>query len=147
MMERHVRTIVREKGPGREMMMRELGLSDAQRDKMADIRDRQQRKGIQARADIALAELDLRKLMRAENPDGRAIDAQIDRLAALRAGLHKARVAAMLERRAVLTPEQRKKLREMGPPGRMREGMGGMREGMRGMREDGEERGEHEGER
>lgn len=94
------------------MMLRDLDLSEQQRDKLADVHDRQQRKAIQAEADLRLARLDLAKLMRADKPDQRAIDAQIDRMAALRAGLQKSRVAAMLELRAMLTPEQQKKLRE-----------------------------------
>jgi Spy/CpxP family protein refolding chaperone len=75
--------------------------------------ERQERKAIQARADIQLARLDLRKLMEADKPDSKAIEAQIDRIAGLRAGLEKSRMATMLEFRASLTPEQQKKLREL----------------------------------
>ena len=101
-------------------MMRALDLTDAQREKMADIRDRQQRKGIQARADIGIARLDLHKLIRAEKPDQAAINAQIDKIGALRVALAKSRVAAMLEVRTMLTPEQQKKYREMHMYGPMR---------------------------
>jgi Spy/CpxP family protein refolding chaperone len=98
-------------------MMRQLDLSADQRARIEAIHERQARKAIQSRADIQIATLDLRKLMRAEKPDQRAIDAQIDRVAALRAGLRKAQVATMLEARAVLTPEQQKKFRELHEPG------------------------------
>lgn len=96
---------------------RELDLTDAQKEKMKAARERQQRKAIQTRADIQLARLDLRKLMQADKPDQRAIDAQIDRISGLEAGLHKSRVAAMLEFRAMLTPEQQKKLKELREQG------------------------------
>jgi Spy/CpxP family protein refolding chaperone len=100
-------------------MTRELGLSDAQRQKVEDIHERTARKAIQARADLGIAALEMRKLMRSEKPDLRAVEAQIDRIAAMRAGIAKARAAAHLEMRSVLTPEQQKKLRtlhEQGPP-------------------------------
>ena len=95
------------------MLMQQLDLTQSQRERIGDVRDRQQRKAIQSRADIRIAMLDLRKLMRVEKPDQRAIDAQIDRIAALRAGLHKSQVAGMLEMRGVLTPEQQTKFREL----------------------------------
>jgi Spy/CpxP family protein refolding chaperone len=113
-------------------LARELDLTAEQREKMKAAHERQERKAIQARADIQLARLDLRKLMEADKPDSKAIDAQIDRIAGLRAGLEKSRVATMLEFRASLTAEQQKKLRELrekGPemrdPGAAPKGKGG----------------------
>ena len=106
---------------------KKLNLTDDQRTKLADIRDRQQRAAIPIRSDLELAGLDLRKLMRADKPDPKAIDAQIDKLSGLRARLQKSRISSMLEARAVLTPAQQKILRESRP------GMGrGMRRGMHG---------------
>lgn len=127
------------RGPGMlAHMAGALDLSDAQREKMAAIHERQQRRDIQARADMQLARLDLRKAMSAEKPDGAAINAQIDHVAKLRTDMAKARVASHLEIRALLTPEQQKKMREMhmkGPgagmpgmdrgPGMGPRGMGG----------------------
>ncbi len=94
-----------------------LGLTDAQRQKLQDIHERQQRRAVQARADIEIANLDLRHAMRAENPSATEIGTQIDRVAKLRADLQKSRVATMLEARAVLTPEQQKKMRELHEAG------------------------------
>jgi Spy/CpxP family protein refolding chaperone len=110
-------------------MLHQLDLTPAQREKFADIHERAMKQNIQAGADLQIARLDLAKLMRAETPDGRAIDAQIDKLAGLRAGIQKSRVAALLEARALLTPEQQKKLRELRAgmhPG-MGPGAGGQR--------------------
>lgn len=79
---------------------------------------------IPVQSDLRIASLDLRKLMRADRPDPRAIDAQIDRIASLRATLHKAQVASMLDARALLTPAQQKLMRErhLGMMGHMRDG-------------------------
>ena len=99
------------------MLARELDLTPQQIEKMKASHEAQQRKTIQGRADIQIARLDLRKLIEADKPDSRAIEAQIDRIAGLRAGLAKSRVAAMLDFRAALTPEQQKKLRELRDKG------------------------------
>jgi Spy/CpxP family protein refolding chaperone len=104
-------------------MIRELNLTPEQQEKMKAAREREQRKAIQTRADIQLARLDLRKLMQADKPDQKAIDAQIDRISGLRTSLEKSHVATMIEFRASLTPDQQRKLkelREQGPPPRER---------------------------
>ena len=129
------------RGPGQRLhaALAELDLSDAQREKLAAIHDRQRRKAIPVRAGIETAMLDLHQLLRVDDPDQGAIDRQIDEVAGLRADLRKAQLASLLEARSVLTAEQRKKLRGhfpglgfMGPmhddggrqPGRGRRGMG-----------------------
>jgi Spy/CpxP family protein refolding chaperone len=114
-----------------------LGLTDEQRKRIEDIRFNHRKKAITIRAEVESARLELGRLLHADAPDSRAIDNQIDRLAQLRAGLAKDRVAGMLEMRTVLTPEQRKEWREMRrgmrgwglhEPGM--EGSGGMPGGM-----------------
>jgi Spy/CpxP family protein refolding chaperone len=91
----------------------QLDLTPEQRDRITELHERQARKAIQARADLETARLDMRKLMRADTPDRRALDTQIDRIAGLEAGLRKDRVATLLDVRALLTPDQRKKLETM----------------------------------
>jgi len=114
--------------PGRlERMAKELDLTDAQRAKMREMGEKQLRRGIQERADIKIAALDLHQLVRADKPDQKAIDAQVDKLSGIRAQLQKERIATRLEMRSVLTPEQRAKAQKM------RESMGGSMR-MRGMR-------------
>jgi len=119
-------------GPGGPLaMLAGLDLTDAQKEKVAAIHERVQRQGIQARAYLELAQLDLGKLMHADSPDPRAIDAQIDKLSALRAGQQKAHAAAMIEVHGLLTPEQLKKARTLhGPGGHPGMGPGGHGRGM-----------------
>ncbi len=94
------------------MMLRGLDLTADQQKKVALIHERQQRQMIQRQADLRIATMDLQQLMRAETPDRTKIDAQIDKLAQLRAGMQKSRTATVLEVRALLAPEQLKKWRE-----------------------------------
>ncbi|MGH7731762.1 MAG: Spy/CpxP family protein refolding chaperone [Candidatus Eiseniibacteriota bacterium] len=122
------------RGPAAAELREKLNLTDDQKSRLADIRDRHERAAVPIQGDLRIASLDLRKLMRADRPDQRAIDAQIDRIASLRASLQKSRIAGQLEARAVLTPAQQRLMREHrgGPMGhRMREGRG--RPGGRGM--------------
>jgi Spy/CpxP family protein refolding chaperone len=98
------------------MLMRlklaQLDLSDAQRTRLRDLHEAHARKAIQRRADMQLARMDLRKLMRADRPDAGAVNAQIDRLARMHAEALKAAFEMRMQARAVLTPEQLKQLQE-----------------------------------
>jgi Spy/CpxP family protein refolding chaperone len=98
---------------GMHAMMKELDLTEAQQDKAKDIFDRQSRKNIAVEADLKTAHLDMRKLMDADTPDKRAIEAQIDKVSGLRAQLQKNRMAGLLEFRDQLTPAQLKKMKEL----------------------------------
>jgi len=120
-------------GPRLERLAKALDLTGAQRTKMREAGERQMRRGIQERADLAIARLDLRQLVRADKPDQKAIDAQVDKLAGMRAQLQKERLAVMLEMRSMLTDAQRAKLKELratrqfkGKPGLHRVPGGGM---------------------
>ena len=108
------------------MMFAMLDLSDAQKEKMRDLHERAARTQIQVRADMQIARMDMRKLMRADKPDQAAINAQIDKMAQMRANMQKTRMATMLEARAQLTPAQLKKFQELnqGGPMGMHPGMG-----------------------
>jgi len=96
----------------RARLAEELNLTSDQRSRMAEIRERAEKRRIQATADLRIAAVDLRHLVRSERPDRRAIDAQIDRLATMRASLMKAQIGTRLEMRSILTPEQERKLRD-----------------------------------
>jgi Spy/CpxP family protein refolding chaperone len=103
-------------------MMEKLKLTPQQKEKMADLREAQQRKMIGIRGGLDEARLDMRKLMRADMPNQAQIDATIDRMAKLRADAQKSRIATHLAMRGMLTDSQRKTMDELR--GEMR-GMGG----------------------
>lgn len=104
--------------------IQELELTDAQRSRLADIREQHLKTAIPLQGELRLAHLELRKLLRGDKPEVGAVDRQIDRIAELRGTLMKNHVTGMLESRAVLTPTQQKKLqdlrRQRPPRGEMR---------------------------
>jgi Spy/CpxP family protein refolding chaperone len=104
-----------------------LDLTDAQRGKLAEVRDKHRRAAVPIEGDLKLARMDLEKLMRSEKPDANAVSRQVDKISNLRAQLMKNRLTGLIEARTVLTPEQQKKLQEM-----RREGGRRMRGMMRG---------------
>lgn len=69
--------------------------------------------GIENRANLQVAQLDLRNLMAAETPDRAAIDAAVEKIGAVRLAQEKAAVNFRLDMRGALTPEQRQKLMQM----------------------------------
>jgi Spy/CpxP family protein refolding chaperone len=93
-------------------MAAELDLTDAQREKMRDIADRQKRQSIKARADMDIARMDLRELMREDEAELPKINAQIDKISKMRADMEKSNAGMRIEMRSVLTPEQKQKLKE-----------------------------------
>lgn len=130
----HGRHAGRRGGRGMHQMMMarfaRLDLTDAQREKLRDIHEGMMRKNVQRQADTKLAMMDLHKAMSAENPSASAVNAQIDKVAKLRADGMKAHFDAMMQAKGVLSAEQWKKLHS---PGGMRKGgpkgPGGMRHG------------------
>jgi Spy/CpxP family protein refolding chaperone len=106
-------------------MMEKLKLTAQQKEKMADLREAQQRRMIGVRGGLAEARLDLRKQMRAAAPNQAQIDATIDRMATLRADAQKSRIATHLAMRGLLTESQRKTMDEMREEMHGAGGMGG----------------------
>ena len=103
-------------GPGLRGRFAELNLTGDQRTKLQALHEAQARKAVQRRADMQLARIDLHKLMREDRPNMASVNAQIDKMARLHAEAMKARFETHMQARALLTPEQVKKLRE-GMPG------------------------------
>lgn len=93
-------------------LMERLNLSDDQKNQIEKLRTDFQKQQIAQRAKVQTAAVELRQLLRAENPDKAAIEKKIQEVAQLRAQLQTARVNHMLNVRKVLTPEQQKMVRE-----------------------------------
>lgn len=101
-------------GPKCGPMLKTLNLTAEQQEKVDAIHGKLARQMVQVEADVRIAEMDMQQLMSAETLDKARIDAQIDRVSQLRAGMQKSRIATLFEIRALLTPEQLKKF-SVGP--------------------------------
>ncbi len=99
----------------------ELGLSPDQVQKLQELRIGFEKETVRRNADIRVAEIDLNALLEKAQWDLNAIDAKVKQIAGLRGDLRFARIKTLAAGRALLTPEQLQKLRQighrMGPPG------------------------------
>ena len=120
----------------------ELGLTPEQARTLRELRADFQRGAITRTSEIELAFLDLRDLMEQDTPDLTTVETQARKIALLRADQRVAGIKMVQAIKAVLTPEQREKLKQLAHAPRMgRWGMdrmghrgGGMMEpGMRPM--------------
>lgn len=106
-------------------MIERLKLTDEQRKSMDEILFAHREKLIDLQANLKKAELAMSPLMEADQPDQKAIEAQIDKIVQARGDLERANSRFLLDIRMKLTPEQWKTLREMhanhmeGRPGQM----------------------------
>jgi Spy/CpxP family protein refolding chaperone len=111
-----------------------LGLTDDQVARLHTIGVDGEKASVRTRADLELAHIELRELLRADNPDHDAIMQKLDEVNGLRGKTEKQHVEMMLSARGVLTPDQLKKVKafmehrgEGGPEhGHMMERHGGM---------------------
>jgi Spy/CpxP family protein refolding chaperone len=111
----------------------QLKLTGTQREKLRSIGGDLARKAIRARADLAVAHLDLSEALRKDSASRQEAEEQIDAITKLEASLMKEAVSARLDARALLTADQRKQLEELrwsGP--REREGATGAPRGRAG---------------
>jgi len=88
-----------------------LGLTDEQVHRLHAIGVDAEKASVQTRADLELRHIELRELLRADNPDHDAIMQKLDELNAARGKMEKQHVETLLSARAVLTPEQAKKVK------------------------------------
>jgi hypothetical protein len=91
----------------------ELGLSSGQVETLEGLRAKFQKEAIRAEADLRVAEMDLSQLLSKERADMTAVEAKIREIEKRRADLRVARVRALESGRAVLSADQREKLRTL----------------------------------
>jgi len=117
---------------GMEMMGREhlfgkalmsLGLDEKQREAIREIKSRVMKDTVRKRADLEVARIDLRDLLRKDQVDMSAAEATLTKMASLQTDIRLSHIKSMQEIKTKLTPEQRKKFREMLEMGPGTEGM------------------------
>ncbi len=124
-------------GPGQghgQRMMDGLNLTTEQKEKLHDAKIAHQKEMIPLRADLKVAEIELREMIRS-NESKSAIEAKVDAIGKLRTQIEKKRIDQQLMMRSILTAEQLKKW-DARPDGFGR-GDGKMGHGRQGMMERG----------
>lgn len=103
--------------PGRLMlamaMAEELELTEQQRDQLRQIRLSTQKEVIERRAKMRILRLELRELLRADQPDRKAIEEKTKQIGELRTQIDLARVNGRVSAKSVLTAEQKAKMKEL----------------------------------
>jgi len=89
-----------------------MNLTDQQASRLREIIVETRKSSIKTRAEMQVDAIDLREMLRADNPDHDAVLKKVEEISNLRSELMKEHVEALLKAKAVLTPEQQKKLRE-----------------------------------
>ncbi len=110
-------------------MLKGLNLDDQQRETLKAIKSRVMKEMIRKRADLQIAHMEQRELLDKDPVDMKAVEAKLRQIESMRTDMHLSMLKAMEDVKAKLTPEQRKKFREMMERGPM---MGRMGMGMRG---------------
>ena len=118
-----------------------LNLTDEQQEKMKALRLAQAKQMVRLRANLQVAQLELREALGQTSPDPTTVKARVAAVNKARSAIFETQTDYCLKRARVLTPEQRKKMEELkqvarrrAPSGRaMRGGHRGMRRGYGGM--------------
>jgi periplasmic protein CpxP/Spy len=108
-----------------DRVKRELGLTDDQTSRLRQIVVETQKATIKSGAEVAVRGIELRELLRADQPDRTAVMKKIDEISALRTAMAKQDMDALLTAKSVLTPEQQKKIRTFIERRNARNAMGG----------------------
>jgi Spy/CpxP family protein refolding chaperone len=103
-----------------------LNLDEQQKNALREIKSRMMKETIKSMADAKIVQIELMDLLSKEPVDMKAVEAKLNQLEKLRTEMHLSHIKAMEEMKAKLTPEQRKKFREMMEAGPMMGGMGKM---------------------
>jgi Spy/CpxP family protein refolding chaperone len=106
-------------------MVQQLTLTDDQRKAMDGIVQDHKMKLIDLRANLEKAEVTMGPMMKADTPDQKAIEAQIDKVVMARAELEKANARFLLDIRMQLKPDQWKQLQTLRMNQMQHQGMRG----------------------
>jgi len=89
----------------------ELGLTDQQADKLRQVYVDSRKASIRTRAELQVRRMELREMLRDDKPDREAVMKKVQEISDLRTQMMRQHVESLLAAKAVLTPEQQKKMR------------------------------------
>jgi Spy/CpxP family protein refolding chaperone len=94
-------------------LAKELNLTAKQKTAIRDLTDDEGKAEAKLRAEIEVAQIDLRRLMESDDADEAKVGAQIDKVSALEGEAHKTHLLTFLKIRKLLSKDQRDKLDEL----------------------------------
>ena len=115
---------------GHHMMAKRLealDLTSEQKGKIKSLRADGHKAMAHLEADVKVAQIELHEAMRQTTVKQSDINKAVDKLNQARSKMTTSRVNHMIKMKGLLTPEQREKMEEIGPPGHGRRGRGMMR--------------------
>lgn len=101
-----------------------LNLDEQQKALIGEIKSRKMKETIRRTADMRIVQIELKDLLSQDPVDMKAVEAKVKQLEMMKTEMHLSHIKAMEECKTKLTPEQRKKLREMIEDEPMMEEMG-----------------------
>lgn len=114
--------------------LKSLNLDEQQKTLIGGIKSRMMKETIRRTADMRIVQIELRELLSQDPVDMKAIEAKVKQLEMMKTEMHLSHIKAMEDCKTKLTPEQRKKFREMIETGPMMEGMRMKHDQERGMK-------------
>lgn len=128
----------KQRGMMHSKIMSELNLTEAQKTKLQTLRTAHQKEMVKMQAAVKLAEIELRDVLRQDNPKTSDVKARIATVSEAKNKVAEARILNRLETKKVFTPEQLQKMETLkaqyGPGKGMRNGRGQGRFHQRGFR-------------
>ena len=116
-----------------------LGLDEKQKEAVKEIARKSMKENLKKKADLDIARIDLRDLLDKDSINMKSVESKLKQIASIETDIHLSCIKAHEEIKAKLTPDQRKKLKEMIERGMMMGKMGmmegagcGMMGGMKG---------------
>jgi Spy/CpxP family protein refolding chaperone len=106
--------------------LKSIGLDEKQKEAVKEIERKTMKETIKKKADLDIARLDLRDLLDKDPVNMKAVESKLKEIASLKADMQLSRIKAHEEIKSKLTPDQRKKLKEMTEHGMMMGKMGMM---------------------
>ncbi len=108
-----------------KIMLMNLGLDEKQKAEIDSIMTGHMKDVIKKKADLQIAKIDLKNILSKDPMDMKAAESKLKEIEAIKTAMILAHLNAHQEVKSVLTPEQRKKMKEMMEMHMMGEGMCG----------------------
>ncbi len=106
-----------------------LGLDEKQKDAIKALQTKTMKEMIRKKADAQIAAIELQNLLDKDSVDMKAVEAAVKKSESFRTAMYLAHISAHEELKSILTPEQRKRLKEMTAMGHGPGCAGGMMSG------------------